>query len=145
MVDNLVEDKKIYHDIRRLSIDFTNFFISMTDPIPSSNPNRYHIITKCSFNLNKISLIKINEDKFLFGSIDNTDKIKIKLIIVETNNYDIIDSSILIFNINKKAKITLTLFTYHLSRIINYFGKIFIDSIDNNLKYAYLNLNKMLT
>ena len=140
MANNEIDAKKIYCDIRSLSIDFANFDISVT----VANTNKQHIISDFTSNLNTIDLIKIDEDKFLFGYIDdNTEQIKIKFITVDpNNNYNIIVSSIQTFNINKKAKTTLTLFAHHLSSYNNYYGIIFNDLNDNNLKYAYLNLPK---
>lgn len=132
----IVDNNIVYCSIIKLEINFVNFDISF---INSAN-TQICGNGLCSSNLNKIDLIKVDDNKFLFGCTSNENKPIIKIITV---NYDDFSSLVIQdYNINKNVKSTLTLFTHHLSNNNNYYGIIFNDLEDNKLKYAYLNLHK---
>ena len=130
----MVDGNIVYCDNIKLRVDFASFTIS----IDSTNSHIYTNV-QCSFNLNKIDLIKVDDNKFLFGCVSNDNKPIIEIITVKP---DLSYLSKQEFDIQKNVKSTLTLFTHHLSEENNYYGIIFNDLDDNKLKYGYLNLYK---
>ena len=122
----------LYFEIRQLLIN-QYFIISIEPTTTTAN----HAIADCTSNINKIDLIKVDDDKFLIGCTKINNKPIIKLITLNNDNsLDIKD-----FNLNQNVKSTLTLFTHRISNYNNY-GIIFNDLNDNKLKYGYLNLPK---
>ena len=77
-----MDGNNVYCDIIKLRVDFACFTIS----IDSTNTHT-HIYrnNQCSFNLNKIELIKMADNKFLFGSVSKDNKPKIEIITVKSD------------------------------------------------------------
>ena len=125
-------------DVRKLELILDSFTISFTSFLSSKYENN-----KCSINyLNSIDLIKVDEDKFAFGCVGSDKKPYIDLITVSDSNsngvFDLITKQT--FNVNKKVKSTMNLFTHRLFVNNNYFGIVFNDESDGKVKYGYLNL-----
>ena len=126
----MTADSGLNFDIRKLSI---NQYFSI-----SIDATRNHAIADCTSNINKIDLIKVDDDKFLIGCTNTNNKPIINLI---TFNHIANSITRITITININVKSTLTLFTHRLSNYNNY-GIIFNDLNDNKLKYGYLNLPK---
>ena len=131
IVDN---NNQIICYIRKIKIEFDNFVISIEDTI-SINININY-----STDLKIFDLIKVDDNKFLCGSIDNANKPILYLYTLDNTFHPSTSDIIEINNVNSKT--TLTLFTHNLSSNNNFFGIIFNDLSENKLKYGYLNLPK---
>ena len=131
MVD---DDNTLYYVIKKLAIEFSQFNLTIENSLDIGS------INNCNSNINKMDLIKVEDNKFLIGCVKmpDDDQIYIDLITVD-NNYNYLERKNFVFNQNVKS--TLTLFTHTLSYSNNNYGIIFNDN-NNKLKYGYLDLTK---
>ena len=127
------DSSKLFCDIIKLTLNFETLDITLSNSFRTNIFNQ----NNCLKDINKLDILKITEDKFIVGFVNNANKIIINLIFVDNTHNNIINNA---YTIDKNVKSTLTLFLHEVNLNNNYYGIIFDDMNNNRLTYAYLNI-----
>ena len=133
-----METNELKCDVKQLSLNFETLGLTLAGGLtpPYSNSD-------CKNDINKIDILKIDNEKFIVGYINNAnDWIYIDLITVSitapSTHFNTITKNS--FHLEISAKTTLTLFLHEVYIENNYYGIIFDDANENKVKYIYLDL-----
>ena len=126
------DNQKLICDIKKLVLDFELFQLTLNGGLNTKYEN-----SDCKNDIDKIDILKVEEQKFIVGCVKSNNEPIIDIIEIDSN-YNTFSKNTM--TLSSQVKSTLSLFIHEVTYEKDYYGLIFNDANDNKLKYAYLNL-----